>query len=195
LNPGALTAGSIPGGSTTNQVLSALTLASLDGYYGSQVRLTSAATVTYTFLGFEAAFKNRFLAGADIFDTEAHAGNNVSNLAGLASFTQAAGPGLLDFSFLTNNGAIGIANGGDNTNNTGTGPDFFASIVGDPDALSGFSLYVFLDDLGAGPDDDHDDMVVRIDVSDIASVPVPAGIVLAGSTALLGFGLARRRRR
>jgi hypothetical protein len=196
-NPGGLVTGAIPGGSSANAVLSALGVTNLGGYYGSQIRLTNTSTVTYTFIGFEAAFMNRFQAGAESFYTEDFAGNNVVNLGGLASFKQTAGPGLLDFAFLTQGGANGIANGDENINNVGSGgvrnPDFFASIVGDdPTALSGFSLYVFLDDLGAGPDDDHDDLVVRIDVADIVPVPVPAAAFLAG-TALVGFGFLRRR--
>jgi hypothetical protein len=116
----------------------------------------------------------------------------------LGTFTQTASVGLLDFRFLTNNGRNRIVNGDENINNAGLGgvrnPDFFASIAGDPGALSGNSLWLFLDDLGAGPDDDHDDMVVRIDLGSIpmAPVPLPAGAVLIG-TGIAGLGFLRRK--
>lgn len=193
-NPGALTAGSI---GKRNDALSVLGLSSLGGYYGSQIRLAEDAQVTYTLFGYEASYRNRFVAGGDVFDKgTAH---KAFDLAGLGSFTQSAKAGLLDFSFLTNGGRNSIVNGNENINNAGLGgkrnPDFFASIAGDPSATSGNSVWLFLDDLGAGPDDDHDDMVVRIDVGSVplAAVSLPAGILLMG-TGIAGFGLVRRRR-
>lgn len=194
LNPGALTAGTLPAGGSDNDVLDALGIASLSGFFGSQISLSSAAKLTYTFIGFEAGYKNQFAAGADVFDTETFVVNNIANPAGLASFTQDTSAGLLDFSFLTRGGASGIVNGDDNTSFAST-PDFFASIIGDPTSLSGTSLFLFLDDRGGGPDDDHDDFVVRIDIDEMIPVPLPAaGFMLAG-TALAGMGLMRRRRK
>lgn len=201
-NPARLVSGSIPGGTKKNDVLSALGLSTLGGYYGSQIRLTSDAKVTYTFVGFEAGFANRFLTGTGVFDTEIYAPNNkVINVAnGLASFTENASAGLLDFRFLVNGGKKGIVNGTENINNVGLGgvrnPDFFATMVGAPTATSGNSIWLFLDDLGAGPDDDHDDLVVRIDVeggTGPTPVPLPAGFALMG-TALASFGFLRRRK-
>lgn len=196
-NPAALTSGSI---GQKNDALTVLGLSSLGGYYGSQIRLTSDAAVTYTLFGFEAGYKNKFVSGGNVFDTESFGTNRIFDVAGLGSFTQSSTAGLLDFSFLTNGGRKSIVNGNENINNFGLGgvrnPDFFASVVGDSGAVSGNSLWIFLDDLGAGPDDDHDDMVVRIDLSSIpmAPVPLPAGAVLMG-TGIAGLGLLRRRRK
>lgn len=193
-NPAKLLAGAIPGGTAKNDVLTALGFKSLDGYYGSQIRLTAKSKVTYTFVGFEAGYANKFLVGSNVFDTEAYAPNNkVIDVNGLASFSQTADAGLLDFRFRTNSNRNGVINGNENTNNFGLGgknPDFFASIIGAPSAKSGKALWVFLDDLGANDDDNHDDLVVRIDV---APVPLPAGIALMG-TALAGLGFVRRRK-
>lgn len=196
-NPGALTAGTI---GKRNDALGVLGLSSLGGYYGSQIRLTSDATVTYTLFGFEASYENKFVSGGGTFDTEAYAGNKNFDTAGLASFTQSASAGLLDFSFLTHNGRKSIVNGNENINNFGLGgvrnPDFFASIAGNPSGVSGKSVWLFLDDLGAGPDDDHDDLVVRIDLSSVplAAVSLPAGALLMG-TGIAGLGMVRRRRK
>jgi hypothetical protein len=48
-------------------------------------------------------------------------------------------------------------------------------------------VYLFLDDGGAGPDDDHDDFLVRLLV---ASVPEPSAIAVG----LAGFGMFVVRR-
>jgi hypothetical protein len=191
--------GSLKAGTATaakNDLVAALGLPSLGGYHGSQIRLTKNAKVTYTFIGFQAAYENYFVAGADIFSTETFGpGNRVTNLGGLTSFTQSANAGLLDFRFLTKGGTNGVVNGSQNINAAGPSgprkPDFLASIVGAPGALEGDSVYLLLDDLGAGPDTDYDDMMVRVDV---ASVALPAGGLLMGS-ALVGMGLVRRRRK
>jgi hypothetical protein len=48
-------------------------------------------------------------------------------------------------------------------------------------------VWLFVDDGGAGPNDNHDDFVVRI-----SAVPLPAGVLLLG-LALGGLAVYRRR--
>lgn len=54
-------------------------------------------------------------------------------------------------------------------------------------------LYIFLDDSGAGPDDNHDDLVFRISAT---AVPEPGTLLLMGlGVAAVGVGARRRRNR
>ena len=53
----------------------------------------------------------------------------------------------------------------------------------------GRSLILFLDDSGAGPDDDHDDFAVRVEAT---HAPEPATMLLFGS-GLAGIGVFRKR--
>ena len=64
--------------------------------------------------------------------------------------------------------------------------NFFVSFDHDPFATTGTSLVLFLDDSGAGPDDNHDDFAVRIQA---IPNPEPSTILLfsAGLIGLTGF--------
>jgi hypothetical protein len=158
---------------------------SLAGVYGSTINLDGPAKVTFTLLGYEAGFLNQFSFGADVLNG---GGGNVWNPAGLDSFMAIAGAGTLAFSFSTDgNGGSSVTNGS-NPDNSGPGINFFASTNGDQ---SGKFVYLFLDDGGANNDDNHDDLVVRVDV---APVPLPAGgLLLIG--ALGGLAALRRRKK
>ena len=59
-------------------------------------------------------------------------------------------------------------------------------------------IYAFLDDSGAGPDSDYDDMVVRITAvaQEVGITPIPASLPLfAGGLGIVGLVVRRRKRK
>lgn len=147
------------------------------GSVGGGLYLSDAAALTITFMGKEASAMNTVMElvdGGTIANTDA---------AGTAVAFLAAGAGAVDFSFQT----TGI---GDPTIfNAGISEDVRLRYALSEVTNGGSTVFAFFDDGRA--DRDYDDMVVRID---IASAPLPAGVVLIG-TAMAGFGVMRARRK
>mgnify|MGYP002716376537 CR=1 FL=1 len=205
----AATYDSIPGGGTNEALTSAALQGVLDpdangergGWYGASLYLNGGpADVTVEFLGREADFNNSFHWGDSLVFRNSNVANNTFN-NGLGSLTTVftnVASGLLDFAFGLRSDVATLFNG---ANPDGSGPssvpNFFVSF-GDEEATGGSIAYLFLDDGAAGPDDNHDDMVIRLSVNggsiDIAPIPVPAaGFLLLGGLGALG-AMARRRK-
>jgi hypothetical protein len=192
------TAGAIPGDIASNDFIPALFGGpQIGGYFGSQILfdVSDLSMLVIDFFGAEAGYVNSFdYSGSTVF-THSGGANVASSLgAPLDTFsTTISGSGLLPFLFRINSDAASVTNGlNPNFGGISLAPNFFASC--DPFSESAGaggtscnSVYLFLDDGGAGPDDDHDDFLVRVSL-----VPVPEPATIVTGLVGLGFLVARR---
>ncbi len=207
----ALTFGTIPGGTATNDFLNLNGIGPVEGWYGGDIYLNGGpANLTIDYFGAEAGFRNSFQGFATPGCTFNHTGNTTFTPAPSGPIDSCSvmgvASGLLNFSF-TSGGGLGTATNGSNPDNSADNvPNFFvtfanvAGLMGLDDDVNGSTpgggtvAWLFFDDGGAGDDDNHDDMVVRISIANgSVNIPEPGTIALLGA-ALLGLGAARRRR-
>lgn len=215
IDPGS--SGIIPGGGH-NDILDEIYgpgITTREGYYGSTIRLAGVSTLTFAFLGFEAGYDNEFLLDTDgngsfelVFTTKAGGGTDINGKTHTEfgdTYTVTLDP--LDFAdgvipFKVNaktGGAAGSVINGSNPDDIdgSAGVNFFTSFDDDPLQTTGSSLVIYLDDAGGGPDEDHDDLGVRISaaapVPATVTVPEPATIAVF-SIGLAGIALTIRRR-
>lgn len=195
----AVTFGAIPQGAT-NDGLSTI-YGSTDprkGWYGAQLFLVGGpADIEVSYIGSEAGFKNEFWWDGALFaTTPGTAGTGVWNAAGFVTTTflgVASGP--LSFFFKSD---LGVAmNDGTNPDPTlgEAGPNYFVSFANE-NASGGQEVILWFDDDGAGSDDNHDDMAIRLKITNgnLSVIPLPAAgwLLLAG---LGGLGALRRFRK
>ena len=195
------TAGTIPGTNAYNDFIPTLFGGpQIGGYFGSQIQFNVApgSQLTIDFFGAEAGYINRFVYSGNTVFTH-NGGLNISpnlNTPKATFSTTIGGSGTLPFLFRVNNGAGSVTNGSNPNDFAGRalGPNFFASCnpfsqTAGAGGTNCNSVYLFLDDGGAGPDDDHDDFLVRVSV---AQVPEPATIFMG--LAGLGMFIVRRQK-
>lgn len=158
-----------------------------DYTFGASLALDSAASVTYYYYGKEAGYTNVFNAGWLLQPTGPSQYENYFG-APITIGTVQTGPGLLDFRFC----AFSPAPQGCVTNaqNDGLGLGSWQSIG--LSVVDSNTAWLFWDDSGAGPDDNHDDMLIKAVVA--SSVPEPGTLTLFG-VSLLGLWFGARRRR
>jgi hypothetical protein len=182
--------GTIPNGPESNDILNSASGAAPAGF-GANLKVDGPTTLQFNFVGFEAGWDNEFLIdGATAFDNDDHPGTYKSfGLAGPSVSYSAASAGWVPFSF--NTGQAGSVSNGSNfddnptNSNSSEEPNFF---VAKQTAAFGEGLFLALDDTGGSDDDNHDDMVIRVQ-----EVPGPSGLGLMALGLLLGAGMNRRR--
>ena len=177
-----------------------------EGWFGASLYLIAGpggALIDIDFVGKEAAFTNRFfLNGTEYINNQTTAvtvpnPNAAPFVAPVATVLVA--PGLITFHFSVN-GVVGPTNGS-NPLPTSPLPNYFVTLGGLLDTTvngitpgSGTTAWIALDDGGAGPDDNHDDLVVRLRISGGTFQAPDGGVTLTLlGFALIGLGALRSR--
>jgi hypothetical protein len=171
---------------------------------GGTLALSEAGLVTLEYIGKEAQFANNVFkwgalsGGTTIFSTGPSSPNPVGQTAATpfppAAVDSSTFPGLTDagtlpFSFFVNQTATNKANG---SSDIGYWPLPEAAGGGGGSGLFGDVVYALLDD--GKSDNDYDDMIVRLTVTEVPE-PTALALAAAGMFPAAGWVLRRRRRK
>ena len=157
---------------------------------GASLGVDSSGSISYYYYGKEAGYQNLFLTGNYLFSTgfTPTTQNYFNNPIKIGSLE--VGSGLLDFAFCAFSSPIALQGCSTNGQNDDLGWNSYQSIAY---SVLGNTAWLFWDDSGAGPDDNHDDMLIKA-VFTPRSVPEPATLGLFG-LGMLGAWFATRRRK
>jgi hypothetical protein len=155
---------------------------------GASLATDVAGYVTYYYYGKEAGYTNHFQTGGLSQTTGYTQSESFFGDPWIVGWAE-VGAGVLDFRFCAYDYESALRGCVTNAQNDGLGLYSYQSIAM---SIVGDSAWLFWDDSGAGPDDNHDDMLIRAAFSTTRPVPEPGTLTLFG-LGLLGMGLARKR--
>lgn len=159
---------------------------------GASLGLDSVGSVTYYYYGKEAGYRNDFLTTGLAYSSDFTPTIQNRFASPIEIGTVNTGPGLLDFGFCSYSTGTSLVGCSNNAQNDALGIASFQSIAF---SITGNTAWLFWDDSGAGPDDNHDDMIIKAVFTPSASVPEPGTLALFGLGLLtLGFAANRRQR-
>lgn len=157
---------------------------------GASLATDSAGSIAFFYYGKEAGYNNQFLAnGAAISYTTGSTPTLQNYFANPIAIpgSMAVGGGLFDFRFCSITSGGCVTNAQNDSLFYSSSQSIAMSILD-----NGNSAWLFWDDSGAGPDDNHDDMLIRAVFTPIR-VPEPQTLGLLGA-GLLGIWFTMRRR-
>ena len=176
-----------PGATAANSFQAQLDAAGAGTFYDpSDIKVAKGGVIlTFSGVGAESGFANSFVVGDNVISEPRRNNQALSDFTTgflFGSFSVKFGPGSLA------NLLTFFANGGAPAKMNDAVDDRFGLYASGTGDLSTF--FLAFDDQSQGRDDNHDDLIIRVDVS---SVPVPAaGFLLLG--ALGGLAALRRRK-
>jgi len=143
---------------------------------------TGGVNVEFTFLGKEASWTNTFWVGTDSLSTSSTVGDSFIHHFDLTSGE------LVDFAFTAGGLLPALATVANGANGTNTSFVSFTTLKLSQFKNSPYDAILFFDDTGGNKDDNHDDLVIGVNV---VGVPESSTFVLM-MMGLVGLFAARR---